>query len=36
MAGLAPAIHVFGARQRSEDVDGRNAAFGRSGHDGVI
>ena len=36
MAGLVPAIHVFGAWQCSEDVDGRIAAFGRSGHDGVI
>ena len=35
MAGLVPAIHVFRAGNQ-QDVDGRNTAFGRSGHDGVI
>jgi hypothetical protein len=32
MAGLVPAIHVFPTAL--SDVDGRDSAFGRPGHDG--
>jgi len=32
MAGLVPAIHVFTARQRKQDMDARHKA----GHDDVV